>query len=173
MKCPTCKVKLLRVQYEGINIRQCSQCQGSLLKPSRFKAIQSRRQKSEDELLDEIVNEGPDSLGKLRCPECMLTMEKRKKTIGSFEFFIDRCYRCEFIWLDKGELAKWQIIFELSDKGEEAERFRQRLANMSAEDKAALDERIANLPEVNLAGEVASGLLKAIIVGRNPLWRLR
>ena len=66
--------------------------------------------------------------------------------MGTLQFLIDQCRDCEHLWLDKGELAKLQVIYQYSEKGEEAERFRQRLATMSSQEKADfsidLDARI-------------------------------
>lgn len=169
MKCPACKLKLRRIQYEGLFIRQCDSCRGHLVTLSRLKSIQARRRNSENDLLDEVVNEGSDTIEKLRCPACLRRMEKRKKQMGSVHFFIDRCGDCDHLWLDKGELAKMQVIYEYSEKGEEAERFRQRLANMSAEDKAAMEQRIASLPEEQISREIAIGLLINVATNRGPL----
>jgi Zn-finger nucleic acid-binding protein len=159
MKCPVCETKLSRIQYEGLNIRECESCRGTLLKFNRLKAIETRRQHSEEELLEQVSTEGEDTLSKINCPECFRTMDKRKKKVGPWEFAVDRCQKCRYVWLDAGELAKMQIIFEFSDQGEEAERFKQRLTNMSPEDKAALDERIANLPEENITREIIFDVL--------------
>ena len=166
MNCPSCKLKLDRIEYEGLNIRQCNDCRGHLLTASRLKSIQSRRRNSEDDLLDKVVAEGVDTVDNLRCPACSRRMEKQRKKIGSLSFYIDHCRGCEHIWLDRGELAKLQVAFEYSAKGEEAERFRQRLANMSVEEKAAFDQRVANLPEVNIAAEIAFELLTEFRLGR-------
>lgn len=54
------------------------------------------------------------------------------------------------IWLDSGELAKMQLVYEYSEQGEEIDRFRNRLKNMSPERKRDLEERIANLAEDRL-----------------------
>lgn len=158
MKCPLDKTKLSRVQYEGLNVHQCSTCHGHLLKFIRLKAIETRREKSDEDLMDELVQAGSDTTDKIRCPNCMKNMEKRGKKIGPWEFFVDRCEKCKLIWMDAGELAKWQVIYQFSEKGEEAERFRMRLQNMTPEDKAAYEQNIANLPEENIPLEIAGEL---------------
>lgn len=165
MNCPCCKIKLSRIQYEGLNIRQCKACHGHLVTHSRLSSIQTRRRRCEDDLLDEVVDEGPDTTEKLRCPACLRRMEKRKKKIGSLKFFVDRCLDCQHVWLDKGELAKLQVAFEYSEKGEEAERFRQRLTNMSREDKAAFERRIGSLREDSVSREIAIELLANLVLG--------
>ncbi len=158
MKCPACKSKLNRVQYEGIHIHQCSACFGHLVKFERLKTIEVRREKTEEALMDEMVQSGEDTAEKIRCTRCLSNMEKRKKKIGPWDFFIDRCNRCKLTWLDAGELAKWQVIYQFSEKGEEAERFRQRLENMTPAEKAEYEERIANLPEENVSLEIFAAL---------------
>lgn len=170
MKCPVCKVKLTRKKYEDVAIHQCESCHGNLLKFNRLKQIETRRDKNEQELMDELVNAAEDNSQKIRCSNCMSNMEKRRKQIGPWDFTIDRCNKCQLIWLDAGELAKMQVVFESSEKGEEAERFRQRLKNMMPTEKAEYEERIANLPEENFAMDVIEGIESHWAINDGRFW---
>ena len=146
---------------------------GTLLRFERLRTVESRTDKSEDDLMQELVHAGEDTIEKVRCSRCLSNMEKRVKQLGSCKFSIDRCNKCKLIWLDAGELAKLQVIYEYSEKGEEAKRFRDRLKNMSPEEKHEYEERIANLPEENFAMDVIKGVATDWRVNRlPPIWRL-
>ena len=58
-----------------------------------------------------------------------------------------------------------------AEKGEEAERFRQRLKNMTPAEKAEYEERIANLPEQNFAMEVIEGIESHWAINDGWFWR--
>lgn len=148
MHCPVCEQsKMDRVQYEGLQILQCPGCRGFVLEQRRLRAIEKRRDLQLDDLAQEIEHAANDTLSKLRCPKCRRTMEKRKKPFGPSEFWIDRCLKCKMVWLDFGELAKIQLIYEFSDQGMEQQQMQDRLQQMSDEDRKALEERIAKLPQ--------------------------
>ena len=170
MNCPVCKLKLTRKFYEEVIIHQCDGCLGTLIKFERLKTIETRRDKSEDELMDELANATEDSLQKLRCSHCLSNMEKRRKKIGVWEFAIDRCNKCKLVWLDSGELAKLQVIYESSEQGVESERFRNRLETMSPEEKEEYEQRISDLPEENFAKDVIQGIVTDWRLGGRYWW---
>ncbi|RMF40625.1 MAG: hypothetical protein D6753_11345 [Planctomycetota bacterium] len=147
MLCPKCAVRLERSKYEDLGIRVCPQCHGMLVRKNRLEVIRNRRDKSPEQLVHEIAEGGEDSMQRLRCPECRVTMRKERHHLGPSEFWIDVCTKCELVWLDPGELAKLQLAFELSEQGAERAQLRQRLANMTPEEQQELQERIAQLPE--------------------------
>lgn len=149
MKCPNCKVKLERTQYEGVNIETCGQCKGSLVRKAKETAIKNRREKTKDDLLSELVaSDGADTTEKIRCPRCLSNMQKRTVKLGDQDGFItDTCKKCELVWLDEGEIAKVQIAFEFSVVGQQQHRFQDRLKNMTPEEKQIYEDRIASLPE--------------------------
>ena len=171
LKCPICKILLVRKTYEGVNIHACEKCTGTLLRFDRLRAVESRRDKSEQELTNELVQAGEDTLEKIRCSRCLSNMEKRTKKLGSWEFTIDRCNKCKLVWLDAGELAKLQVVYEYSEKGEEAKRFQNRLKNMSPEEKREYEARIASLKEEDFAMDVISGVATDWRVANSiPFW---
>ncbi|HLA84561.1 MAG TPA: zf-TFIIB domain-containing protein, partial [Thermoguttaceae bacterium] len=84
---------------------------------------------------------------------------------------VDTCDECRFVWLDGGELGRLQLSHEMTEKGQEARRFRKRLATMSAEERAQFEENLANLPDENAeslrdpALEITASLLPRLILG--------
>lgn len=147
MECPVCHQKLTRAPYESVRIYQCNQCGGHLLSKSKLRKIEKLRTHSKSKLLNEINSAtSTDNQQKLRCPECHFTMEHRFQKIGASNFRIENCPRCLWIWLDDGELAKLQILYETSDAGKQSEASRKRFQNMTDQEKKELDDRIAKLP---------------------------
>lgn len=110
MKCPVCNTTLARTEYEGFIVQQCPDCHGHLLTVRRLDSIKRKEEKSIEELKTETTKEtGNDSLHKLRCPKCKQRMQKRFiPDPGAFH--VDRCDRCELIWVDGGELARLQLM---------------------------------------------------------------
>ncbi len=158
MLCPICAVRLERSKYENLGIRVCPRCHGILVRKNRLEVIRNRREKTPDQLVKEIAEAGEDSMQRLRCPECRVTMRKERRRLGPSEFWIDVCTKCEWIWLDPGELAKLQLAFELSEQGAEREQMRQRLANMTPEEREELQQRIDRLPESPVFRNVLGGI---------------
>lgn len=161
MQCPKCQAKLVRQFYEKLPVHHCPNCAGTLLSEQRLQAIKARRDKKLDDFREELSTaaDNPaagDTAKRIRCPKCLLGMEKRSKPFGPATFAIDRCRKCKLFWLDAGELAKLQLIFETSQAGLERERIRQRLENMSPAQKAAFEARIASLPEPSFLSELLS-----------------
>lgn len=152
--CSKCEVKLRREFYENVPIHQCDSCTGHLLTGHRLKNIRQRREKQLEDFREELDAAGSDTLERIRCPKCRLSMEKRCKEFGPSKFHVDRCRKCDLYWLDGGELAKVQLIFEYSDIGVERESLKQRLANMSSAEKKELEDRIAKLPQRSFLEEL-------------------
>ena len=166
MKCPICKIRLNRQRYEDIVIHACDRCSGTLVKFDRLKVIESRRDKTRDDLMEELVDAGLDNADKIRCTRCLSTMEKKTRKIGSSQFSIDRCNKCRLFWLDSGELAKLQVIYEFSPRGEEMFRFQDRLKNMTPQEKLDYEERMAKLPRENIAADIVKGVAVNMFTGR-------
>ncbi len=130
-----------------------------MVKIDRLNVIQTKREKDHDELADEMNQSAHDTEGQIHCPACMRRMQKRSKQLGQSTFGVDRCESCQLIWLDNGELAKLQIIYEFSEQGREAQRFKDRLNNMTPQEKNELKERISKLPKENVATDVVAGMM--------------
>lgn len=169
MNCPICKIKIPRIPYEDVWLNRCSKCWGILIRKDRLTLIQSRQQKSQEELLDEVAAATIDTTDTLRCPHCLAKMQKKKIEMGSQPFLIDTCERCHLIWLDNGELAKMQAVYEFSSQGKQSQSLRQRHASMTDEEKAQLEKNISRLPKqktgTDLAGETAGEITLHLVLG--------
>ena len=152
MKCPVCKSeKLVNTQYESVPVKSCAVCEGQLVRTSRLTAIKTKREKSDEEFLNELASPNANDTEKvIFCPSCLRRMTRRKESVGKQRFFVDECTKCECVWFDAGELAKIQLHYEESEQGTEMLRFHERLTNMTQEERAELDERISKLPKARI-----------------------
>jgi len=123
MKCPNCSSELKSVVYEGMEIYECPSCEGNWLEGKELSAIVRVREEvfSPEEIKEVIQKRKPvtsiiDSPERtLLCPECGLSMRKINYAYST-GVIIDRCPKCNGIWLDKGELKRIQIIMEEEEK---------------------------------------------------------
>ena len=111
MNCPVCNTTLARVKYEGFAVRQCCTCRGYMVSMKHLALIRSTDEKTVEELMQEVAGEtGRDNDETLRCPQCAKPMQRsRVPDPGSFD--VDRCKRCQLVWLDGGELARYQLTW--------------------------------------------------------------
>ncbi len=123
-RCPLCKTQCDRVNYESVTIYNCGGCGGHWLSEVRFDLIVSRREYELPEPVKQKMLEIADAsntLEKLICQTCGKEM-LREQFKHWPEIQIDRCPKCNGIWLDRGELEKCQIYWEYAqDHPEEFE----------------------------------------------------
>lgn len=147
--CPKCKVDLVPRKYERVRVLQCAQCMGMLAPELDAAVIKSRREKTCDELKTEAEHEYvSDTKETIICPRCQFPMVKRPIWSKFTAVQYDLCRRCNHVWLDGGELAVMQLLFECSLRGYDVARFQKRMAELelSPERKAAFEAALANMP---------------------------
>jgi Zn-finger nucleic acid-binding protein len=147
--CPICNVPLRPEAYEGLRIQRCPQCQGHLLEQARFDAIRRIPQKSLPKLEAEArADFTGDTAAPLRCPRCRVTLIKRPLAVPGFDLHMDVCFDCSLVWLDGGELAMAQLVYQASPKFRDTQEMKRRAEALDAdpERKAAFDEAVARLP---------------------------
>ncbi|MFO0839782.1 MAG: zf-TFIIB domain-containing protein [Phycisphaerae bacterium] len=113
-RCPACKTQALPIEYEGMRIYHCGDCGGHWLSPGRLDVILARRNVEMPEAVRQAFMDLAERLNrpqKLWCMTCGVEMLKEP-----FRFWddiqIDRCPKCNGVWLDCGELEKCQIYWE-------------------------------------------------------------
>lgn len=116
MRCPNCKGVLCRIDYEGIPICTCPDCQGEFVDYSRLRRIGGKREvqfdKAEAKHLKHTKT-GPETEKQRICPRCGNLMAKGSyRTTG---VIIDYCKSCRGVWLDDQELEKIQVLDELRE----------------------------------------------------------
>lgn len=107
MKCPRDKQQLKQEVFCGIEIDSCSYCDGTWLDKGEMAKIVGMEKDllgGEEIKLEPLRDRAPGE--RLKCPRCedvdliAYYFSKEKKLI------LDRCPRCEGIWLDTDELKK-------------------------------------------------------------------
>lgn len=145
--CPCCSSKLKRVIRQGFAVYRCESCHGYLITSERLQTIKCLPTAPVKELKQEVLSESrEDTKAPLRCPECHHRMRKKMlKAPASFQ--LDICDHCRMVWLDGGELARLQLAHRASQQGQETAELRRRRQEMTPEEKAALDKKLASLKE--------------------------
>lgn len=125
----------------------CSSCGGHFVESQKLENIKRRNDRTASDLLNEIAaaQTNPET-SRIRCPRCRGPMEAETRDTVD----MDRCSQCNAYWLDAGELARYQLYFEVSDAGLEARAFQNRLENMTDAERHAYETMLQKLkwPEV-------------------------
>jgi Zn-finger nucleic acid-binding protein len=127
MKCPRDGAALAARPYEAkIEIDECPLCGGMWLDHGELEAIQQTVERDYREALDEpsdSVAEGLEGLrqrqlGAVACLKCGVQMDARPYGQGS-QVVIDVCPEGCGVWLDQGEMATLEKLFERSQQENE------------------------------------------------------
>lgn len=149
-KCPVCDIELISKDYEGFRLMQCDKCGGHLVSAQRLESLKRLATKDQTELqADASTNFKHSTTNFLRCPRCHLMMEKESIDIPVVELQTDTCRSCKLIWLDGGELALLQLLYQSNGKFADAQEFRRRMdaVEASPERKAKFEADLAKLPD--------------------------
>ncbi|MFT5134907.1 MAG: Zn-finger nucleic acid-binding protein/uncharacterized protein YxjI [Gammaproteobacteria bacterium] len=119
LKCPDCKNSLKSVHYEGVRVHLCMSCKGFFLKPKELKQIQETQELEVSMDMTPPSRSGDKILR--MCPSCDTGMAKRKYGKVS-STIIDLCEKCKGIWLDKGELERIQLDYEVVQQNRSGEK---------------------------------------------------
>ena len=154
MNCPHCQEALERTRYANANVRECPNCKGMLLATSRAEKIKRRVNKDVTQLIKEVTTvEANDGLEEIRCPACRDKMDKQ--LVRNLGIYVDDCNQCGMTWFDPGELAEVQLAFEARAQTSELNGFRDRLKNMTDEERSEYEQRIARLKDLGTPMEQA------------------
>ena len=107
MRCPVCKVDMVVLEFEQVEIDYCFECRGVWLDGGELDAIGRRAGALRNELLaalETAAAQPTPGRGKRRCPVCRKTLA-RATTPGDRPVVLDRCERGHGLWFDRGELA--------------------------------------------------------------------
>ena len=173
--CPTCNLPLQRVAYEGVPIFRCETCGGCLVTEFRLDGIMRRRVTSTAELKAEAKDgfqQHPET--KRSCPSCRGSMRKELLS-GTIRLYTDTCNRCGNVWLDAGELAVIQLMYEHSPSGINAEAVKARMAELQAspERLRRFEEDLRKLPRgTDLVGAIGQGFTEPIVNALEAICRL-
>jgi len=112
--CPNCKISLIVLELEGIEIDYCTECGGVWLDEGELELIMDIEGTEPDKLpneINEIFAKKPDAKSQKRCVRCEAKM--RLVRVGEPPVAIDRCPLGDGIWFDQGEM---QTLIQSSHK---------------------------------------------------------
>ena len=142
MKCPSCSASLSTIDYEGIRIETCSNCQGEWLDSGELRHVVTVREVRFNEEVRRAVAAAvkitPVKLAEvdrdLPCPKCGGATDALNYG-GDTGIVVDKCTGCGGIWVDGGELEKIQMVVEGWEDGLPADlaRYAPRLRQIAAE----------------------------------------
>jgi Zn-finger nucleic acid-binding protein len=153
--CPACKTYLKTEDYEGTKVWRCPDCRGVFIAKYKLDIVRHQRHRDRETLKAEAKADfKSDTKQTIRCPRCRAIMEKRPIASRYSTLTLDSCKSCEGIWLDGGELALAQLVYEASTTGTESLEFQRRMKELleSPERKAKFDAAMAALRE-NVPGD--------------------
>lgn len=113
-RCPACKQPCDLIEYEGIKVHNCGECGGYWLSEVKLNQICVRRDVQMSEAVRQRLMDMADKNHRreqLLCLSCGKLLEKHQFRIWD-DIILDRCPKCQRIWLDQGELEKCQIYAE-------------------------------------------------------------
>lgn len=149
-KCPACQVSLVKEDYESVWALRCPSCRGALISRERLARTERDPAKPLQVLQAEARAEhAGDQEGPVACPRCHSVMKKQSRKRGAASLHFDFCPACDLYWLDGGELALAQLLYETSPQGREARALQQRAqeAHLSPERQARLQAALDRLPD--------------------------
>ena len=108
MKCPLCKKEMKVIKIGNIQLDECSDgCRGIWFDISELQKLDEKTEGTGSEL-ERILSYTRaldiNPFRKVKCPRCTIKME-RHEYIDHSRIYIDECFKCGGIWLDKGELG--------------------------------------------------------------------
>lgn len=102
MKCPKCDQEMRVEVYVGVEVDKCPACEGIFLDRGEMETLISGKAEGADSIeYTELSNQKDMELG--TCPRCHVEMLAE---LGPNNLRIDRCPKCDAVFLDQGELAE-------------------------------------------------------------------
>lgn len=102
MKCPKCDQQMQAHTYAGTEVDKCPNCEGIFFDKGELdKLVAGKAEGADHGDYSEMSNIKDMQLG--TCPRCELEM---RPVLGPNNMRIDRCEKCDAVFLDQGELAE-------------------------------------------------------------------
>ncbi len=172
MKCPNCQTDLRTIDYEGLSIEACSQCNGEWLDSDELGKVvairevrfnsEEKRAIAESTTITGVVLE--DVARDLKCPKCDGITDALNYG-GDTGIIIDRCTVCHGLWLDDRELEKIQMLIEGWDDALPAdlEKYGPMLRYVADELDKADDVTVSRIPVIGqFINSIINGILDVV-----------
>ena len=105
MNCPVCKLPMLVLEVEQVEVDHCTKCGGVWLDAEEMDLLLDGSE-GREEIRRRATRVDDSTEEKRRCPICSKKMEKARITRAGKDnqILIDRCEKHHGTWLDGGEL---------------------------------------------------------------------
>ncbi len=124
MQCPKCNQPLQGLDYEGVHIETCPTCGGDWLDAGELGSIvEARKNRFDKNECDAVAQAATITGVKMAGLNRHFTCPKCGGTTNPVNFgddtglIIDRCAKCNGVWLEGGELKKIEELVEGWDDG--------------------------------------------------------
>lgn len=115
MICPNCGRTMDEITIAGVDVDYCREgCQGLFFDNRELERMDQAHEAASDPVLQGILEHerAADSrTHPLVCPRCDIKMRRHAYALGT-GIHIDRCYGCNGVWLDRGELSAVRANFK-------------------------------------------------------------
>lgn len=119
MDCPACKSQMFVMEYDGLELDHCPDCEGVWFDGGELALLFADAQdRAHPELVPGLIRDLPDAAtgeAQRRCPACRRRM--RKVNIGPRRrVLVDACGRGHGLFFDRGEVADLVRDMEFSEE---------------------------------------------------------
>ena len=115
MDCPVCKVAMIVLELDEVEIDYCTDCAGIWLDAGELELLLESAAKSNEVLLS--FQPGVSDEKPRKCPICLKKMEKVLVGGADKPELIDRCPKNHGLWFDAGELEQILKMGHFDDEG--------------------------------------------------------
>ncbi len=114
--CPACSEHLVVYELGGVEIDHCLACGGTWLDHGELERIGAFAGASAERLARAIREAPRGKKGARRCPRCVRVKLRSFLLDAPSPVELDRCPRCNGIWLDRGEVERTIASFREGDE---------------------------------------------------------
>ncbi|MBP6978836.1 MAG: zf-TFIIB domain-containing protein [Bacteroidales bacterium] len=104
MKCPHCKLPMIVLELNKVEVDYCTECSGFWLDTGEMELLLESTVKKDLPMVSLRIDLHSTEK-KLRCPICRRKMQKALAGLNS-DILIDKCHRGHGLWFDRGELQR-------------------------------------------------------------------
>jgi Zn-finger nucleic acid-binding protein len=153
MKCPRCTSVLSPVEYEGVIVQVCPDCNGEWLIAGELLKIVEHHDEiftpeeigKLDAVNKDIFTTEKDDHDELNCPECEDVLMEHFNYGDTSGIILHKCPECDGIWTDKDQLEKIEEVVDgwKADLNEDAEKYASILNKVEIQEQKELDQAVS------------------------------
>jgi len=102
MRCPKCEGDMLPIEYQGVAVDRCSNCQGIWFDVGESDWLRDREAAAAIDTGDASIGREQDRINRYRCPRCNGGMLRRYDPQRT-DIWYEECTSCRGSFFDAGE----------------------------------------------------------------------